>query len=338
MAEMVEAAPMRLAILHRYPRPLIRETNAAIEHLIANAQCENWTVDVLTFKRFDRLSGVRKFWKSLAWVVYAPLLVIGKRYDVIYCDDSYPFYPITVKLASPRSKLVLRIGDFHLMYYTRGLTYRILHAIEKIGWKLADRLIPISDVMAEKITSEVRVPLSVALDPVEIPDIVASESDGSVMFHGTLTRNKNIPALLGAALLLPHVRFVIAGDGPELTKLKNHAPGNVEFTCWLPQDDLARRISRCAVGVAIRSDNPGNQYVVTSPFLQYGAYGKPCLVSKRKVFGDYPWQFKDEFELTDMIERIREWPQEGGQLRAYVLEYHEARKIAGGIWRVLTSA
>lgn len=153
---------MKIALLHRYPPEQIIETNASFGYLQAKG------VDVLTFKRFDRLSKWKKFFKSLAWIFYAPLLVFGKDYDVIYCDDSYPFYPFFVKLASPFSKVILRIGDFHLMYYYSGIVYAFLHFFEKIAWRSADKIIAISEVMAEKIRSEVKTPVVVVLDPVKI--------------------------------------------------------------------------------------------------------------------------------------------------------------------------
>src|SRR3990167_9192998 len=100
----------KIALLHRYPAERIKETNAAFPYL------RDKGIDVLTFKTFDRTGHWKKFFKSLAWIFYAPFLVMGKRYDVIYCDDSYPFYPLLVKLMSPWSRVVTRLGGFHLMY------------------------------------------------------------------------------------------------------------------------------------------------------------------------------------------------------------------------------
>ena len=159
-------AKKKIALLHRYPADQIKSTNAAFPYLVYDYSipCDfspfavnSWPkkrMDILTFKKFDRLSKHKKFWKSLLWIFYAPCLVFGKGYDVIYCDDSYPFYPIFVKLASPWSKVVLRIGDFHLMYYYSGWAYKFLHFFEKIGWKMADRIIAISMPMAVKINWE----------------------------------------------------------------------------------------------------------------------------------------------------------------------------------------
>ena len=121
------------------------------------------------------------------------------------------------------------------------------------------------------------------------------------MFHGLLTKNKNIDVLLQTARSLPKMTFWIVGDGPDKTRLKNIAPRNVIFWGWRAFKDMHYFINECDLGIALRSDNPGNEYVVTSPFLQYGAMKKPCLVTRRKVFGDYKWQFSDKWELHDHI-------------------------------------
>ena len=99
----------KIALLHRYPSDRIKETNAAFPYLKEKG------IDVLTFKTFDRTGKWGKFFKSLAWIFYAPMLVFGKEYDAIYCDDSYPFYPALVKIVSPESRGIIRLGDLHLM-------------------------------------------------------------------------------------------------------------------------------------------------------------------------------------------------------------------------------
>lgn len=323
----------KIALLHRYPKERIKETNAAFPYLVAKG------MDVLTFKNFDRLSNIRKFWKSIAWIFYAPFLVLGKCYDVIYCDDSYPFYPALVKLASPRSRVVIRLGDLHLMYYYNGLTYKVLHLLEKMAWLMVDAIIVISEPMAAYIDDEIgRYPF-MARDPVEISDFPSERTyrDGTVMFHGVLTKNKNVDVLLKAAALLPHVDFTIIGDGPDYKRLKSLAPTNVFFKGWVPFKDIPYHIASCSVGVALRSDNIGNEYVVTSPFLQYGVMGKPCLVTKRMVFGNYQWQFWGADDMARKIRVLLDNPQEGQKLREFIIENHDAKKIAEEIWQILMS-
>jgi len=322
----------KIALLHRYPADRIQETNAAFPYL------QEKGIDVLTFKSFNRISKWRKFFKSMAWIVYAPLLVAGKGYDVIYCDDSYPFYPALVKLVSPKSKVVIRLGDLHLMYYCSGLIYQILHFFEKIAWNMADEIITISEAMTKHLIDETGRGICTILDPVDPGDFPVNgyKSHGTIMFHGLLTKNKNVDILLEAARRLPKMNFVVIGDGPDRWRLESNAPHNVFFKGWIPFANISRYIATCAMGVALRSDNPGNEYVVTSAFLQYGVMGKPCLVTRRKVFGNYEWQFSTVDEMVEKIKLLmmRPW-EEGQKLREYVLENHDAKKIAEQIWSVL---
>jgi len=324
---------MKIALLHRYTPDRISETNAAYPYLAAKG------MDILTFKKFDRLSRLGKFWKSLLWIFYAPFLVIGKGYDVLYLDDSYPFYPVLVKLASPRSRVVIRLGDLHLMYYYSGWLYNFLHFFEEIGWTVADKILVISHAMAETLRKE-GYPCEVIRDPVDPKDFpwVGTKDDGNtVMFHGVMTKNKNLDMLLEAAKRMPKTNFLIIGDGPDLNRLQKIAPRNVFFDGWTPFKDIWLKIASCSVGVALRSDNPGNEYVVTSPFLQYGIMGKPCLVTRRKVFGDYEWQFSGVDELVEKIKILMTKPEEGQKLRKFVLENHLAEKIAEQIFSIISN-
>ena len=332
MAEVVQVKK-KIALLHRYTEDRIRETNAAFPYLKEKG------IDVLTFKSFDRTNNLKKFFKSLAWIFYAPMLVAGKNYDVIYCDDSFPYYYALVKLVSPKSKVILRLGDLHLMYYTSGLAYKFLHWLETIAWQFTDRIIAISDSMGDLVANEIRREVDVILDPVEPKDFPYKlcMNHGTVMFHGLLTKNKNVDILLEAAKLMPEIIFNIVGDGPDRKRLEKKAPINVFFKGWIPFKDIYRCIRRCAVGVALRSDNSGNEYVVTSPFLQYGIMGKPCLVTRRKVFGDYEWQFSSVHELVRKLRILFVNPEEGERLRDYILENHQAKDIAEEIWSVLSA-
>jgi len=327
-------AEKKIALLHRHPQDRIRETNAAFPYLKEKG------IDVLTFKTFSRTSKWRKFFKSLLWILYAPLLVIGKNYDVIYCDDSYPFYPIFLKLVSPKSKVVLRIGDFHLMYNYSGLIYQILHFFEKIGWRMADQILAISGDMGVYFGHKRFFDVRIVFDPVDPKDFIYSEkkNHGTVMFHGLLVRNKNVDVMIEAAKKLPNIIFIIIGDGPDKKRLESIAPNNVIFKGWIPFDQIKNYISTCAIGLALRSNNPGNDYVVTSPFLQYGVSGKPCIVSRRKVFGNYEWQFSNVDELVLKIMTLMPKAEyEGKKLREYVLKNHDAKQIAERIWEILLS-
>jgi len=326
--------PKKIALLHRFPKETIKETNAAFPYLQSKG------IHVITFKKFNRLNSIQKLFKSVLWIFYAPLLVIGKGFDVIYCDDSFPFYPALVKIASPKSKVVIRLGDLHLMYYVSGFAFKFLHFFERMVWKMADEIVAISEPMAKYIYQETRKYPAVILDPVEPKDFPSNggAAGNIVMFHGLITRNKNIDILLEAATKLPLFDFLIVGDGPDKDRLLKKKPRNVHFVGWIPFKHIPAYIATCSVGVALRSSNPANEYVVTSPFLQYGVMGKPCLVTRREVFGDYPWQFSNVDELVDKIRILLKRPQhEGKKLQEFILKNHSAKKIAEEIWSLLSS-
>ena len=316
----------KIVILHRFPQERIKETNASFPYLLDSR------VTVKTFKVFDRLDEKKKLLKSILWIFYAPLRVFGRGYDVIYCDDSFPFYPILVKIASPFSKVILRLGDLHLMYYCDGFVYWFFHQIEKIGWMLADKILAISKPMADYIGKKA----TVILDPVDPTDFTVechTPDITTIMFHGLLIENKNIDMLLIAARRLPQFKFVIIGDGPAYNHLHTSAPWNVSMLGWKPFKEIKYYISRCDIGVALRSKNKGNELVVTSPFLQYSVCSKPCVVSRRKVFDDmdYSLQFETADELVGLINflSIKEVAREiGRRNQEYVLKFHDARIIA----------
>ena len=329
---------MRVCILHRFPKEEIEQTNASFPYLLRDG------VDVKTFKSFNRFNPKLKLLKSIWWVFTAWTRTVFRNYDVIYCDDSFPWYPILVKLTSPKSKVVLRLGDLHLMYYCDGFAYKILHWFELIGWRLADRILAISQTMQLHIASQLSdIKIYNVPDPVDPkffnhPRIKLGERP-IVMFHGTLTKNKGLNRLMRCAMRMPEIDFVIIGEGEELQQLKDQGLSNVEFKGWVSYETITNHLTCADIGIAMRSWNRGNDYVVTSPWLQYNALGIPCIATRRKVFTDmnYLWQFDSTEELVKLIKQILENPPTP-YWRDYVHKNHDARKIGEEIWSHLLSS
>jgi len=319
-------------VLHRYPKEQIKQTNASFTYF-----CDEF--DILTFKKFARVDDKLKLLKSILWIFYAPLLVIGKGYDLIYCDDSFPFYALLCKLVSPKSKVVIRLGDLHLMYYFKGRILDFFLRIEKLEWDMVDMIIPISKSMTKFVNQRTRTKAVTILDPIDKTffPVIKHEDNNTVMTHGLITRTKGIDVLLDAAKLLPDINFVIIGDGPDKQRLESLAPDNVTFIGWIPFNKMHLAINKCTVGVALRNNNPGNQYVITTAFLQYSVMGKPCLVTRRKVFKDmeYKWVFNGAEDLAKKIKILFNNPKEGFKTRGYILKNHEAKTIARKIKRCL---
>ena len=330
---------MRVAILHRFPLEQIGETNASIHFLIETIRGAGHKVDIKTFKKFNRLSPLIKLLKSILWIFYAPFTVILKGYDIIYIDDSFPYAPYLVKLVCPKSKVVIRLGDLHLMYYCSGKVYNFFHWFERKTWKKVDMILAISETMAEHLRIQTGKEIWTVLDPVNLDDFKVKWSplpQKTVMFHGTITKNKGLDRLIFAAMALPEIKFVIIGEGEDMSRLQGIAPDNVIFQGHIPYKEIPFHLATANIGVAMRSRNRGNDYVVTSPFLQYSAIGVPCLVSRRQVFRDM--KYLDQFNTTEeLIELIKLRIKTPRSWKYYVKQNHDAEKIARQIWFLLSS-
>jgi glycosyltransferase involved in cell wall biosynthesis len=289
------------------------------------------TVEIRTFRTFNRFRF--KLIKSLAWIAFAPFLVVGRGYDVIYCDDSFPYYAGLVKLVCPRARVIKRLGDLHLMYYFSGWVYRFFHWFERWEWYFCDRILPVSDAMRRYIWDDgdlnVWAASRVVLDPVDMEKFKPKPSEQfvDVMFHGTLGKNKGIEMVVDAATRLPTVKFVVVGAPIP----KQYVVPNLTFLGWIPFEGIQHVLARTRIGLALRAPNPGNEFVYTQPYLQYAAMGIPVLVSEREVFKDYFWRFKNVDEMVEQIKLLLDNDDLREDIGAYCLSLvkkHDAKLVA----------
>jgi glycosyltransferase involved in cell wall biosynthesis len=115
------------------------------------------------------------------------------------------------------------------------------------------------------------VPLAVA----EAPSPTDPLRGKYVVYAGRLSPEKGVETVLAAALLLPQVTFVIAGDGPLTKELQEIAPQNVTFLGWLNKAQLSSLYcqARFAVVPSLCMESFG--LVVTDAM----SYGLPVLAS-----------------------------------------------------------
>lgn len=85
-------------------------------------------------------------------------------------------------------------------------------------------------------------------------DKVDSTQNKYFAFAGRLSMEKGIPTLLQAAEKLPHIRFRLAGSGPEEDEYRHSASDNVEFVGRLDGDDMTA-FYRGARGLILPSTN-----------------------------------------------------------------------------------
>jgi len=71
-----------------------------------------------------------------------------------------------------------------------------------------------------------------------------SVSDGAFLFAGRLSFEKGVHLYIKLARMLPATKFFIAGDGPELNKIKEMLPGNCKYLGNLSQQELREVLRR----------------------------------------------------------------------------------------------
>lgn len=322
---------MNICVVDRYPISVIRETNPSFSlfmekllsggHKVFFVSCrkeegdfpnKNVIYKELSFK-IDRSSPKDKLFKSLLFILVVSFKIrqVYKKehLDLVYCDDSLPFYGYLIKVIA-KTKTIIRLGDLQTayMFVNRGragkLLFKLLFAFERHMWRKVDKVIAISDafktflvdngipeskigVVPESIDTEM---FRVQRSTVEIRKRYEIENDiFLIMFHGVIARCKGLSTLLRAVPIvlkqIPATKFMIIGDGPELKRLKKLSQklgiGNsVIFTGWVPFQEIPKYLNEANIGIPMRSGNLGNNFVVTTALLQYWAMKKPLVVPR----------------------------------------------------------
>lgn len=319
---------MKICIIHRYPISVIRETNPSfplfMKKLLFNGhkvffvscrkkagECHNKNIlyRELSFT-IDRSRASDKLLKSLLFTLLVPFKVYNlhrrEHLDLVYCDDSLPFYGYLINVIA-KTKTIIRLGDLQTayMFADRGrvgkLLFKILFAFERYMWRKVDKVIAISDAfktflvdngIPESKIGVVPESIDVEMFRAQGPTVKIRKRYGInndillIMFHGVITRCKGLYTLLRAVPLvlkqIPAAKFMIIGNGPELKRLKKLSQklgieNSVIFTGWIPFQEIPRYLNEADVGIPMRSGNLGNNFVVTTALLQYWAMKKPIV-------------------------------------------------------------
>ena len=321
---------MNVLVLHRYPIDLAIGTNPSFPYMfeLLNEKVEE--ISFLSFKgnskkkyqditfeelnfSFDRSNSFDKTLKSFMWLILAPIaawnLARKKDLQLIYCDDSFPFYPSIIKLlVGKKCKVFMRLGDLQTGYFLAGqgivknILFYIFHSIEVVTWKYIDRIITISNPFKEYVKNKGIDPkkISVVKESINLEFFYPENSKlreeykigknaTIIMFHGAIEKSKGVEVLLAAAEKLiathPNLYFFIIGDGTAFNAIKvkvekETLKQRIILTGWLDLKKIPYFINGADVGIALRNDNMANHFVVTTALMQYWACEKPVLAPK----------------------------------------------------------
>jgi glycosyltransferase involved in cell wall biosynthesis len=286
------------------------------------------------------------------------------RYDIIHVH-SVPDFEVFATLV-PRltgARVVLDIHDIVPEFYAskfkvseRSAIFQILLLIEKLSIAYSNHVIISNHLWGARLTARsVRPEKCTAIinypDPSifsQRPGMNTATGDFLMCYPGTLNQHQGVDLAITAMALLrdtvPHLKFLVIGDGPDRDKLKNmvkqhRLEDRVTVAGSVPIEQVAETMVTVDLGVVPkRKDSFGNEAFSTK-IMEFMAMGVPVVASRTRVdeyyFNEHLVQFFDSGNAEDLAARILELihdPERRNALRASGTEF-----ISGNNWDVKKS-
>jgi glycosyltransferase involved in cell wall biosynthesis len=256
----------------------------------------------------DRTSHRDKFFKTLLWVLYLPIVALRCRrrgVDAVYIDETIPLTALIARVFfGPR--VAITVADFFVDIYlarpgpSRWLG-RLLRTIDFAAWRrlplIFTRARNTRDYLGRHgIAPERVVPVYDPCDmtvyrPVDRARARArfgfQGSDVVLVHHGILHPNKGNDLILRWLAPLtkshPGLRYLLVGDGPEMARLKSLCSElglerSVQLTGWLPSlDDVNEALNAGDIGLVMRVGQEADNFHMTGALVHSMACGLPIL-------------------------------------------------------------
>jgi len=231
--------------------------------------------------------------------ILALVLRLSRDVELLYCDDSMPFYGYLLKVLSGKV-VIIRLGDLQTGYLfdkqSYSLLYEIAHALERYTWKKVDGIVAISKAFLAYIErcGIAREKVIVVPESVDTylfsPRTAVTRSSSPrfrLMYHGVIEPQKGLDRVLAYVEEFRKrnndFEFLVVGDGSARKSLTRQfstlvSSGKVRFTGWKPLREIIDLINGSDVGVVYRKPVFANNLVATAGMLQYMACAKPVIV------------------------------------------------------------
>jgi glycosyltransferase involved in cell wall biosynthesis len=124
-----------------------------------------------------------------------------------------------------------------------------------------------------------------ALPFIETPPAPPTGTLQRILFAGRLAPEKNLLAVVTAARELPHIRFVLAGEGPlraQIAEATRELP-NVRMTGWLDREALLREMDAASILLL-----PSHMETFGTVALEAMARGRPAMVAAGAGIHSWP--------------------------------------------------
>jgi len=273
---------------------------------------EHWDEGVLVRRNYlyvpSKPTVVRRIVHELSFVISATCsYLLGPRTDVTIIVSPPLFLGLPVALLAwmKGSKVLFHVQDLQpdaaveLGMMRRGLMTRVLFALERWTYRVADKVSAISPGMLRKIETKGVSPRKLLLfrnwadDTIVTPQARDTRFRESwdlgnkfvVLYAGNLGVKQGLISVLEAADLLrdrPEIEFVIVGDGGEKQKLEDyaraHSLGNVQFRPLQAISDLSELLATSDVSV-VPQRRAVSDIVLPSKINNLLGSGRPIVVA-----------------------------------------------------------
>lgn len=270
----------------------------------------NASLHLLPFN-VTRSSTRDKFVKTALWVALLPLVGLHARckgIDAVYIDETIPLTPWLARVFfGPR--VAITVADFFVDIYLnqpgwKAAAGRWLRDFDLRNWRRLPMIITRArntrDYLAKNGVAPERV--FPVYDPCDMSiyrpvDRAAArkrfgydDSHLVLMHHGILHPNKGNDRILRSLATLrpalPHLRYLLVGDGAEMANLRAQAKelaieDIVQFTGWLPKlSDVNEAINAGDIGLVMRVGAQSDDFHMTGALVHSMACGLPILAAK----------------------------------------------------------
>ena len=203
------------------------------------------------------VNGRRSIPEALWFALRLVVPLAREKFDVIDCNQ-HPYFPLFVCriIATIKRKRFFATwheywGDYWYEYL--GKAGIIGYIIEKVGARMPDKIIAVSDrtaaaLKSSGLSSQKVLVVSNGIPYRHIQQIQPAERTCDVLFAGRLIKDKHIDVLLHAcAISKGKIRLCILGDGPERGSLEKLAgelgiADRTEFGGFLEETELMARM------------------------------------------------------------------------------------------------
>lgn len=276
---------------------------------------ENCTIHYVPF-RIKRNSIINKLCATILWYMALPWIALRCRrlkIDAVWWDETLPF-GAWLALTFFGQNVAISIADFFLNIYTekRPVFRRIFDALQRLDSKSWRRLplivvkvnytrtfLETCGVRPERVVCSGEPCDTQHYSPDDNPlrhreQYGLKETDFVLMHHGILHPNKGndriIRAIADLKTRIPDLRFLLVGDGVEMSRLKLlckelQLTKQVVFTGWLPvegnpEHGLVNAIRTADVGLVMRIGQFSDHFHVTNTLVHVMSCGLPVLAAR----------------------------------------------------------